>query len=196
MATINLAPGTQYLTAIRRRRRFLYGLSAVVIALVVLIWATLFFMNQAAARNLQEAQGELSALERRIAEAGPDVERITLFEQRLAAVDSLLDRHSKYSVALLEIERLLPPPTVLTNLNIDTRLGVADIVGKTPTIDEVAQTLASLATTPGRTTIFKEAELQSILRNEVKTGDVVTGVEYVFKARLPFNPSILSGSTR
>src|SRR5687768_15477566 len=100
-------------------------------------------MNQALARSVQEAQGELSALERRIAEAGPDVERITLFEERLAAVDTLLDQHSKYSRALLELERLLPPPTVLTSLSIDTQKAIADIVGRTTSIDEVAQALAS-----------------------------------------------------
>src|SRR5687768_5749657 len=74
MATINLAPGTQYIAAIRRRRRFLYGISTMIVVAVVLVWAGLFIMNQASARSIQEAQGELSALERRIAEAGPDVE--------------------------------------------------------------------------------------------------------------------------
>src|SRR5688572_11329830 len=116
MATINLAPGTQYLAGIRRRRRFLFMLSAGIIIVLLLVWGGL----EAAARSIEgklvSTQGELRTLERQIAEAGPDVDRITLFEERLTAVNVLLNGHRSYTPILKELERLLPSATVLTNL--------------------------------------------------------------------------------
>lgn len=197
MATINLAPGTQYIAAIRRRQRTLFSLSAGIIIAVVLVWAGLFLLNQAAEKNLLQTQGELSALERSLAEMGPDVERITLFEERLAALDSLLDHHSRYTPLLQEIERLLPPPTVLTTLAVNTQRGVAEMTGTTPNIDEVAQTLASLTASPGRATVFNQAELQSIVRNEIKSVEGgPTLVEYIFTAKFPFDAKILYEAAR
>lgn len=197
MATINLAPGTQYLAGIRRRRRFLFTLSAGIIVVLVLGWGTLEVAARSAEEKLVTHQGELRTLERQIVEAGPDVERVTLFEERLAAVNILLNGHRSYTPLLKELERLLPPATVLTNLTIDSEKATTEVSGTTPNIDDVAQALASLTSSPEHPTVFSTVELQSILRNEIKSGEgAPTTIEYVFKAVLTFDGKVLSTGAR
>lgn len=188
MATINLAPGTQYLAAIRRRRRNLFMVAGGIVVIVVLVWGGLSLAVVSAQRALAAAQGELSSLERNIAEAGPDVARIALFEERLEAAAKLLTNHKVYTPMLKELERLIPPPTVLTNLTIDSEKAIAEVSGTTPNIDEVAQVLASFESSIARPTMFATTELQSVLRNEIKSAEGgPTTVEYIFRAILSFD---------
>ncbi|MEX1997901.1 MAG: hypothetical protein WEA04_04495 [Candidatus Andersenbacteria bacterium] len=195
MATINLAPGTAYLASIRRRRRALFSLSIGIVVLLVVMWGILAGLQSSAARALTRSQAQLQGLERRIIEAGDDVTRITLFEERIDALEELLATHVSPLPLLQEIERLLPAPTVLIDLEMTTREGQLIVSGNTPNIDEVAQTLASLTTSPTRKTMFTAVDLASIARNETASPDgTVTTINYSFQATLNFPPEALQGS--
>ncbi len=192
MATINLAPGTQYLATQRRRRTMLFGLSAGIVVTVGAVWIILFLLVQQQRDALAAAEQELAAAERKIAEAGPDVERITFFEDRLQAVDQLISSHVAITPLFKELERLMPTTTALTHVDMDTERGNIDVTGVTPTMDEIAQALASLSTSVGRATLFPSAELSGVTRVEKKTEDGLgTITEYQFTAKLPFNKSAL-----
>lgn len=191
MATINLAPGTQYLAGIRRRRQSLFMLAGGVALATVVVWAGLFVWQQRAQQQFTEVQASVASIERRIVEAGPDVQRITLFEQRLGALENLLENHLSYGPILRELERLLPGPTVLQEISIDADLGSVTLIGVTPNVDEVAQTLASLSSDTGHPTLFKRVELGTVTRNEVSAPDGVVTTSYGFQANLEFRPDVL-----
>jgi len=183
MAQINLAPGTAFIAAARRRQRTLYVISAVSVLALVTIWGSLFLwesrvtqQRDAAAANLQKVKGELTL-------AGDGVTRIEEFEGRLLALDQLLDKHIELAPIFAEIERLLPSATVLTQIDANITDGKILIKGKTPAVDVVAQTLASMRDTPARATLFASASFSSITREAVRDGDgVEVGTRYVFGA--------------
>lgn len=192
MATINLAPGAQYLTVVRRRRRALFAVTAAIIVVVLLVGAVLFWMERRATEGLALAMGQLQTLETKIAELGPEVSRVTLFEERLKALDGLLANHINWVPLLQEIERLQPGATVLTELKADSRKGQLELQGSTPNIDEVAQALASLSTSAGRATMFTSTSLTSVVRKEVTTPDSpAVSVQYTFGATADFPLTVL-----
>ncbi|MEX2055018.1 MAG: hypothetical protein WD972_02450 [Candidatus Andersenbacteria bacterium] len=194
MATINLAPGTQYLTALRRRRRWLFILSTVITIVVMLVGVGLWLYSERTERAITVVQEELRGVETQIAAMGPEVDRINLFEQRLAVLDTLLQNHISWSPFFTDLERLLPAPTVLNELQVDIALQSATIVATTPTIDEVAQTLASLTSSPTRPTIFQATNLNNIKRVESAIPDAPVSVVYSFNAKLPFRAELLKTS--
>lgn len=192
MATINLAPGTQYLAAARRRRRLLFSGTALLVIVLIIVGVVLELLTTAAARQLRLVEEELRGVETEIAALGPDVERITLFEQRLAALDGLLSNHLSWTPFFKDLERLLPAPAVIGKLSVELESGIVAISAVAPNIDDVAQTIASLATSPNRLTIFKEANLHNITRRETPIPDSPqVDVVYSFDLSLPFDTQAL-----
>lgn len=195
MATINLAPSTQYLSAMRRRRRRLFLLIFLLMVVIGGAWGVLVVWRQQATRKMADAQVELRLVQQRITELGPDLARVTAFEQRLAALDDLLDRHVSWAPLLTDLERLLPQPTVLKSIEAEASTGEMNVTGTTPTIDEIAQTLASVESQTDRATKFTRASLASVKRKEVTAPDspVVT-INYEFSATFYFAPQTIMGA--
>ena len=175
MANINLAPASQYAAAARRRRRGLYVISGVIVVVVISAWVVLLLLNRTSAAQLEDVSQELAAVETEITRLAPDAERIELFERRLQALDGLLNRHVSWEPLLSDLERLLPPSVVLTNVDANQDERTISVVGIAPNIDEVAQVVASLVTREDRPTIFRSAELSQVLLQEEKNeaGEVV-----------------------
>jgi Tfp pilus assembly protein PilN len=185
MAQINLAPGAQYVAAARQRRRALYIVIVVVALAAVAAWGGLAFLVQTSERQLEQATMELVAVEGEIARLISESQRITLFERRLVAVSNLLDQHISWGPLLGELEKLLPPPTVLRTLQVENKSDVVAVEGTTPDIDVIAQTLASLTTSANRPTLFSAAHIDSILRQPETDGTgQQTGAHYNFSASL------------
>lgn len=192
MAEINLAPGSEYLGLIRRRRRRAYLLAMLLLGGVAAAWGGLFVFEQRLVEAKRDIARRLSNVEGEITRLGDEAERVTLFEERLTAVDALLTQHIAWDPFLQDLERLLPSPAIVDRLDVSLRDDSIELEGETPDLDAIAQTLASLVSTPGRPTIFSSAVLENIgrLQDTGPTGEVVS-VRYQFEAKLTFDSSQL-----
>jgi Tfp pilus assembly protein PilN len=192
MATINLAPGTQFIVAARKRRRRLYLMSVAIAGVFALIWFGLYFYTRQLRENLEHANADLRGIQIEINKLEPDANRIFQFEQRLGALDSLLNVHISWEPLLQDLERLLPGDTVLTDLEVVNSSGNLKVQGTTSSIDQVAVTLASLIQSDNHRTAFLSGTLNSVLREEVAGGEEQPpSVRYLFSAELRFDPALV-----
>lgn len=195
MATINLAPGAQYLASIRRRRRFLIGLTTAIFLVTTLTWLGAYLYVKSIEGNIARAQTELQQLETQLAALKPDLDRIMLFEGRLTTLKTLLDNHISWVPLLAEIEKLLPPPIVLTTVTVQSDTGIVDVIGNAPDVDQIAQTLASLTAARQPAQLFTEGEILSAQRTQVSGSDgQAVGAEYRFTAKVHFDSHRLTTS--
>lgn len=183
MAEINLAPGTEYLALARRRRQRVFGIAAGIVLLLGGAWGGLFLLQRSSERQQHDLEAQLSATEAEIMRLGEQSGRVKLFEERLTAIAGLLDSHISWDPLLRDLERILPPPTVITRLKVDVASQTVELSGETPDVDAVAQTLASLASTQPRPTIFSLASLHGINRLAQTNPDgQIVNVRYEFTA--------------
>lgn len=192
MAEINLAPGSEYAGLLRKRRRRLHALAVLVSLGIALVWGGFFVFEQQLVQNQRELDSRLASVEAEITRLGDQGQRVTLFEKRLAAVDALLTRHITWDPFFQDLERLLPPPTLMSRLKAILHEGTLELTGVTPDLDIIAQTLASLVSSRERGTFFTSGTLQSVnrLQQENPAGEVVS-VQYDFGATLTFDPKQL-----
>lgn len=164
MANINLAPGTQFVALARKRRRRLFLVSFVLLVLLGGVWLGLVaFKGQAEAAQTQ-VEARLNTVQTEIAKLGSEVTRVELFEDRLVELDALLDAHLEWGTLFEELQRLLPPPTVINAATINADSGELNLTGVTPDIDTVAQTLTSLSSGPNHETLFTLKKFDSVAR--------------------------------
>ncbi|MBI3255957.1 MAG: PilN domain-containing protein [Candidatus Andersenbacteria bacterium] len=190
--TINLAPGTQHIIALRARRQRLFMASAIIAAAILLVWGGLYIYQQQLLARQKDVASRVQAVNSEIANLDTDAQRIILFEERLADLGKLLDGHVSWNPLLSDIERLLPSTTTLTGLTVSLEGRKIAITGLTPDIDQVAVTLASLGTSPSHKTAFTSASISTISRRETRgDGGVITGAQYEFSAELTFAEDIL-----
>lgn len=188
VAEINLAPGTEYLGVLQRRRRRVYVWTFLIAIIVAVIWGGLFIYQQQLIQEKRDVDRRLSAVEAEITRLGDQARRVTLFENRLRAVDDLLSEHLSWDPFLQDLERLLPPPAVMNRMEVNVTEAKVELSGETPDLDIISQTLASLVSTPARPTIFTSATLENVNRvqQDSSTGEVVS-VRYEFAANLNFD---------
>lgn len=192
MPSINLAPGTQFIVEARRRRRRLFMLSGLIAAVIILLWSVLFFYNRQLQNNQNDIGERIRGVQVEISKLDQDAKRIVMFEERLKALDILLDEHISWNKVLTDIERLLPGDVALTQLEVDSETGGLNISGVTPDIDKVAIALASLIESTDHPTVFKSGHLSGVRRQESPNADTGTAnVFYIFSSELEFNPAIL-----
>lgn len=183
MTQINLAPGTQYIAAARRRRQALYLMSGAMLVVLLVVWLVFFFWQKSVDAKVTAGTADLQKLEVEIKQAGDAVSRIKLFEGRLTALDQLLDNHMSWGGVLGEIERLLPPQTVLTSIDANQLSGIVSVQGRGAAIDLVALTLASFRSTPTHETLFTDVTFTDISRKENLTPEEqALGPQYIFAA--------------
>lgn len=191
MPSINLAPGTQYIVAARKRRKRMVLSSFVVLTITGIIWGGLFWYRGNLRAQQEEVDARIRTINMEIARLEESADRVVLFEDRLEALDTLLDRHVSLNPLLLGIEQLLPPEVVLDALNIDAEKGVVLASGSTGNMDKVAEVLASFQ--GGANTVFNQVDLGRVERIAQRDEDgVQTGEVYNFGMELTFDPSILT----
>lgn len=186
MAQINLAPGSQYLSVVRRRRRILYILAALIAVVTVSAGLLLKILVSQAEHEKQAVRQELYSVETRIAQASAEVKRVQLFERRLETLDELLNNHQTWTLYLQELERLLPPGTVLTYIQGSHAMGAVEFSGSAPSLDGIAQALASLQDqSESHPTLFSSGTVSAI-SHVAETGAAggVLGQRYTFKMTL------------
>lgn len=196
MPSINLAPGTQYLIEERKRRRRITLLIVGIVIIVVSLTSGLWAYQKTLEERETGVDGRIRNVELEISKLDESVRRVVLFEERLAALDGLLDDHVTWNRFLGDLERLLPVETHVNKISINGRSGTAELGGETSDVDRVATTLASLVASPGRESIFTAAKLKNVQRKEEATPDALSAlVTYTFFIDLTFDPhAIVSGS--
>lgn len=188
MPSINLAPGTQYIIAARKRRVRLYGIAVLVAALFALGWGTLYVYQNSIEKKDADLQAKIQTASTQIEALHDDAVRVALFEKRLVDVKTLLDAHIQWNGVFADLERLLPPDTVLSNFDAASDSPTITVQGTTAQMDQVSIAIASL--TAGQAGIFRSGSVKNIQRQEQKNGDQVS-VVYSFTATLTFDPKTL-----
>lgn len=193
MATsINLAPGTQYLIEARKRRRRLLIISAGIVVVTALVFFGLLLYQSTLDTQISGVQDKIRNVDGQIAELENEAKRIVLFENRLRALDILLNAHVSWNPFFTDLERLLPATTIIKSLDVAADDGKVSLTGITPDVDSSALLLASFLSSQAHPTIFQTGKLGNVARTETRgDGGQVTSVSYQFSANLSFNPSIL-----
>lgn len=190
MAEINLAPGTEYMGLLRKRRRRVVGIAILTGVVISAIWGGLFVFQQQLVQEKRTLDTRLASVEAEITRLGDQGKRVTLFEDRLTAVDGLLTSHMTWDPFLKDLERLLPAPAVINNLKVTVEGSAIELSGTSPDLDVVAQTLASLVAQTDHPSLFTSSVLENVNRVEEKSPQGETlAVRYEFAAQLHFDPN-------
>ncbi len=190
MPSINLAPGTQYIIAARKRRIRLYAIAIVLVIFFGLAWGSLYSYQQSLIKMDDDKQAQIKIADAQIQTLRADAVRVALFEKRLVEVKTLLDTHVRWASVFADLERLLPTDTVLTNFDAASNASTITVQGVTSQIDQVSLAIASLTATDAHPSVFQSGTVNSIQRQEQKNGDQ-TSVLYIFTITLTFEPKTL-----
>ncbi len=190
MPSINLAPGTEYIIAARRRRQRLYIISIVIVVIFAIGYGILFFVNQSFANQDEALKGNIQTVDAQIQASKTDAIRVSLFEKRLTETKTLLDAHVRWDQVFTDVERLLPANVSLTGIDAGTDATTISIQGATPDMDSVAQAIASLSSGANHASMFSNGEVREVNRVEQKNGDQTT-TGYTFTITLTIDPSKL-----
>ncbi len=182
----------------RKRRRRLFVIAVVIVIVTILAWLGLVAYEQRLKGQQATIDEQIRAVELEIAKIEPNANRITRFEDRLEALDGLLNQHVSWNKVLQDVERLLPPTTTLGLFIADGNKGTISVEATTENIDQVAVTLATLLNTDNHETIFTAGTLNSVKRQVVNSTDEESPekVEYSFGAELRFDPSIIRNNPK
>ncbi len=186
MPSINLAPGTQYVIAARKRRRRLYGVSILIVAVFFGGWMMMYGYLLSLRNSSDDLQKELQGVNLRIQTLREDALRVTLFEKRLVDVSTILSNHISWDRVFGDLERLLPPDAVITSFNAQSENSTIVLQGRTQNIDQIALALASLTSSAGAPSIFESGTVKEVSRQEQESG-----ATYTFTMTLEFNQAIL-----
>jgi Tfp pilus assembly protein PilN len=194
MSTLNLAPAQASQAQARSRQQFLVVLIVVLALIFALIWLSLFFFAANVERGIKDVESRLHARETEIAKLNEAATRVELFESRVNILSNLLANHLSWDPLLRELERLLPPSTVLTSLSADAREGKISLSGSAPTLDQLSQFVASLENKSRHQTLFTSVTIENAQRHNLTEGNLVVGANYVFSATFFFDPELLTSS--
>ena len=186
MPSINLAPGTQYVIAARKRRRRLYGVSMLIVAVFFGGWMLMYGYLLSLRNSSEDLEKELQGVNLRVQTLREDALRVTLFEKRLVDVNTILNNHISWDRVFGDLERLLPPDSVITSFDAQTGSSTVLLQGRTQNIDQIALALASLTSSAGTPSIFESGSVKEIARQEQESG-----AAYTFTMTLEFNQAIL-----
>lgn len=190
MPSINLAPGTQYIIAARKRRVRLYAIAVVIIILFILAWGSLYTYEQSLMKTSDDTQTQINTANAQIQTLHADAVRVALFEKRLVEVKTLLNTHVHWNSVFADLERLLPADTVLTSFDAASDSPTITIQGVTSQMDQVSLAIASLTASDAHPSVFQSGTIKSIQRQEQKNGDQTT-VLYAFTVTLTFESKVL-----
>lgn len=194
MPSINLAPGTEFIIAARKRRQRLYAISAGVFFVAVAAYAVLFFMQQSLTNQNEQIQANIQQVDAQIQQSKDDATRVSLFEKRLVETKTLLDNHVVWDRIFADVERLMPPNTTLTGFDAGTDASVITVQGTTPDVDSIAQALASLSAGPNHQSVFTSGAIKAISKQDKKNGDQSI-TSYTFTLTLTIDSSMLRSAS-
>lgn len=186
MPSINLAPGTQYVLAARKRQRRLYSISFLIVIVFAAGWMLMYGYLLSLKNTSEDLALQLTSVNQRIQTLREDAIRVTLFEKRLSDVNTLLNNHVSWDRVFGDIERLLPPETVITSFDVKSNSSTITLQGRGQNIDQVALALASLTNPGGIPSVFTNGDIREVSRQEKEEG-----ATYAFTMTLEFDKSVL-----
>ncbi|MBI3250554.1 MAG: hypothetical protein HYZ61_01730 [Candidatus Andersenbacteria bacterium] len=190
MPSVNLAPGTQYAIAARHRRQRLFWLALVIFVILALIWVGMLLYRKQVEGELSDTRDQLSTVQSELARLNDEAQRVEAFEKQLSSLSQLMQEHVVWEPLFQGIERLLPAPVRLTNLEAKGETGELFLTGRTPDVDQLSQALASLET---ESSPFDVGQLTQVTRVETPAGEGEPAlVDYVFEAELTFDRNLIT----
>jgi Tfp pilus assembly protein PilN len=187
MATINLAPSTHYIATARKRRRNLYILTSAIVIVMIGIWVGLTVAIKSTQNQKATFEASLASVETEIAKSSQVVERINAFEDRLTGLDQLLASRTSLTPFFQSLEQFLPPATTITHLVLSSKDNAVTVEASAPSLDDIAQAVASLNRTPNET--FKSMTIEGSQRVDAKD-DVPA--HYDFSLQVQLQPRALA----
>ncbi len=190
MPSINLAPGTQYIIAARKRRIRLYAIAGVIVVIFTLAWGSLTTYEESLMNIDTDIQTKIQTANAKIQTLHDDAVRVALFEKRLVEVKNLLDTHSNWEPVFKDLERLLPADTVLNNLAVANDSSTITLQGTTAQVDQISLAIASLTAGESHPSVFQSGSVKNVQRQEQNTGNQVS-VVHSFTLTVIFDPKVL-----
>lgn len=190
MPSINLAPGTQYIIAARKRRVRLYTIAVIILLVFAVVWGVLYTYHASLVLMNDDIEIDIKTTTAQIETLRADAVRVSLFEKRLVEVGQLLAMHVQWGPVFTDLERLLPSDTILTNLDAASETPTITVQGTTAQIDQVSLAIASLTAADAHPSVFTNGSVKNIQRQEQKNEEQVSAV-YTFTITLTFDPKTL-----
>lgn len=192
MPQINLAPESQYLLAIRRRQNRIYYIALFIIVLFLITWAGFVFTENSYQNNLSQAQDDLAAVNTQLAAMGEKASRVSSFEHRTRVLGELLNRRVSWAPVYNELEKLLPAPAILTHMEVDITSSEIKFSGFAPTLDDIAQTLASISSSNAPNKVFISGSVTAVKNiNQQTTEDAPANNVKQFSGTILYNPTAI-----
>lgn len=191
MPSINLAPGTQYIISARKRRVRLYAIAILVVGIFALAWMGLYAYQASLQKTDEGLQQKIRTADAQIQTLHNEAVRVALFEKRLGEVKNLLDNHVRWNPIFADLERLLPPDTVITSFDATSSSPKITVQGVTAQMDQVSIAVASLTAGGPQPSVFTSGSVKSIQRQEKPIEGQAPAVSYLFTLTLAFEPKIL-----
>ncbi len=195
MPSINLAPGTQYIITARKRRLRLYAITIAIIAIFLLGWFGLYMYVQILNSSSNKVKADIASVNQQIEALREDATRVAFFEKRLTDVSQILSNHVGWEKVFADVERLLPPDTVLTSFEATSGDSTITVQGITQNVDQVALALASLTESANHPSVFSKGTVKTINRQQQVGAEGTPVGVYTFTMTLEFNKSVLSKAT-
>lgn len=191
MPSINLAPGTQYIISARKRRVRLYAIAVVIIGIFALVWVALYTYQASLTKADEGLQQKIKTADAQIQTLHNEAVRVALFEKRLGEVKNLLDNHVRWNPIFADLERLLPPDTVITSFDATSNSPKITVQGVTAQIDQISVAVASLTAGGQQPSVFTSGSVKNIQRQENAVEGQAPSISYSFTLTLTFAPKIL-----
>lgn len=186
MPKINLAQETMRNQAIARRRKVVYVFSIVVLVIVAAFYFTAFLLTRSTEAKIAEVDQRIKNLEQQLKSREVVAKDIKAFTMRLVNVETLLKNHTRWSVALGELERLVLPSVNVLGLSggADTKEITMDV--QVPTIETAADLVVSLTNQAKTNETFFDNVTASAL-GVVNNNATVVSAAKTFATKLRFS---------
>lgn len=171
MPQLNLASEVYRAQVVARRRRLLYGVSSVLVLLILVAWGLPVFLASRVRGNIARVESETAQLEAQLQAKRDAVRPLVVFLRRLDLLKEHLAGHYGWSRVLAELERLLPPDATFQDLVGSTDDGSITAHILVPSVDAAADVVASLQAVEGvNDTPFRRVEVDDLALPENVSG--------------------------
>lgn len=163
MPKINLAQEAIRNRLIARRRRLVYALSIVILAVVAGVYGLFALLARRVEGEAASVRRGIENLDAELRAHESEGREISMFRRRLKNVEILLGRHVRWSRALAELEQLIVPEAVFSSLAADVGTRQFDALVHIPSVDAAADLVASLQAKIGvNDTLFENVAVMSL----------------------------------
>lgn len=171
MPKINLATEVFRARLIARRRRVLYGLSVLLLLVLIGLWGLPVLLQKNVEKQIATVDQEIRSIDAHLKRQSADVRVVKLFTERLELLKNRLGNRLGWSRVLAELERLTIPTANFRRLSGTAATGEITADVQVLSLDAAADLLVSFQQTPGANeTFFSAVEVAGLTTRESATG--------------------------